>query len=177
MDLAQTLWIAFDKKQPDYPEMFKFWTQEIEKQNRRKKSVFHQSMSIHESTRIAWDNLVEFNNHFQKIVTIEMLVAMKDGEVLDEFTIHTNTEMECCGDFDGNGHCKQVCVIAVPIQTPIQVQNPDYQQAMESVLYHGFEIKPDQTFKNLYSMDGEKMIISDFKGEPITLNWWKEVLK
>lgn len=159
MDLAQTLWIAFDKKQPDYPELI----------------IWVRSNYVKEFIQL---EIIEgFNNHLQKTLELEMLVAMKDGKVLEELSIVSfihKSEMQ------------------------------DYQQAMESVLYEGFNkyedvklfgdhyvsetiqiifsegtININKVFQDRFSEyiarnDGK---ISDMTGQPITLNWWKEVLR
>lgn len=163
MDLAQTLWIAFDKKQPT-TEKFIDWVQEMEICN-----VFEYPYNA--DWRLL-QLIFDFNNYLQKTLELEMLVAMKDGEVL----VKPINQPEL-GDGYREYHRLEKA----------------YQQAMESVLYEGFDIGENSEkkiwFNNEFSWikETETLIrhfenplletISDMTGEPIKLNWWKEVVK
>ena len=159
MKLAHTLWIAFDKKQPDYPEFITWIGRKIISDEKEK--LFYLCL------------IFNFNNHLQKTLTIEMLVAMKDGEVLKDPLKYPKLESN------------------QPLSIPKEYVK-DYQQAMESVLYEGFDFvyfpnggNDNQPFYKVLNKDGDVVwlswndskYISTLTNQPITLNWWKEVLK
>lgn len=154
-DLAQTFWIAFDKKQPDYPEFISFL------QTSTVTDCFDE-IYLEEIGAKKWGLVVNFKRSLQKIVTIEMLVAMKDGEVLEPpMTFDYRSE---------NGS-----VPKYP-QELYEEAVKDYQQAMESVLYDIKNLNPLISKTNV-SLRFNDFEISLMKNEQITLNWWKEVLK
>ena len=143
-DLAKTLWIAFDKKQPDYPEFINYFGKG---NNLQITDVVYRS---YESFRI----IENFNTFLQKTLTIEMLVAIKDGEPMKKPLMR---------DEDHGDEAKMNLYY-------------QYQQAMEHVLYEPFgqRIMNTAMFER-YNRNVAK--ISEMNKAEITLNWWKEVLK
>lgn len=103
-DLAQTLWIAFDKKQPDYPKF------------------------------IDW---------IQEPLELKYLVAVKDGEVLNPVIQSDNSVSGGITQFPNK---------------LIVVDSKQYLQAMESVLYEGFEISNDTTTPCIVHLDSNQCV-------------------
>lgn len=177
MDLANTFWIAFDKKQPTHTELINYVTGDFIAE-----SIWY-AEKIVELRKILSNQLMiieNFNNHLQKIVTIKMLVVMKDGKPMKK--PESNDEYYR----DANG-----------INELFFEHQKEYQQAMESVLYEGYSVNAEKHFisyvnqgytKDQYywnddllylSSTGKQITISKVGNgnRPITLNWWKELLK
>lgn len=171
MNLVNTFWTAFDKKQPDLGKFIDVFTKYFDNKYRSPDDIH---LSGYKSI------ICNFNNHLQKTLTIEMLVAMKDRKVLgkpiDPAQIDPQNEMS---NSVASGMYRDI---------------DDYQQAMESVWYEGFEVKPiddaaarnsvlnseNKSFAKEYDF-GFKFFgfetISDMKDQPVTIEFWKEVLK
>lgn len=163
-DLSQTLWEAFDKKQPSLEEFINHV------QLKRKNNAFQKYVMI-----------TQYNNFIQQSLELKHLVPAKDDKVLKKPEKDTATMSEFTNGL-----------------SPYEIR---YLKVKEQCIYEGFELYERNNMNTHYTnyeggvfyFSNKKQNITGtrnhgyyksfgntiafFESQPVTLNFWKQVLK